>query len=145
MSDPSKYTIKCSEGNCKKDVKVFKALVDNNPPPLAKNVNRWYYSCGETNNCKCKFFRWMEYKWPKVKHMYQHTEVESISSPIENEMQSLIGQLQYVDIGELSSKDKSDINNLVLQLEQKITGSLINITKKDIYLKTLNDLKNIVK
>ena len=143
MSFLPKYTINCKD--CPKKVKVFQASSDSIPKPQSQNIGKYYYSCKQSNkNCNCSFFRWFEHKWPKVEDEYQDSVNEGTPSPIDNEMQDLIGQLKYIDIGELSTQDKIEINGLVIQLEQKINGSSISIINKETYLKTLSDLKKII-
>lgn len=143
MSFLPKYTINCKD--CTKKVNVYKATKNSKPKPATKNVGRFYYSCKESNkNCNCKFFRWFEHKWPKVKDQYPENQLDDKPSPIEEEMKVLIGQLNEIDIGELSEQDKIEINGLVIQLEKKITGSSISITKKENYLNTIEELKKII-
>lgn len=149
MSGLKKYTINCKD--CPKKVNVFKATKSSIPKPKKGNIGKYYYSCNETNKeCKCKFFRWFEHKWPKVKEQYQNMNLEPESdeesdfNPINEEMHTLIEQLKYIDIEELSAQDKIEISSLVTQLEKKINSSKINIIKKSEYLKTLDDLKKIV-
>ncbi len=149
MSNLEQYTINCK--NCSKQVKVFKATLGSIPAPIPKNIGRYYYSCKDTNNNNCKFFRWFEHKWPKVKADYQvpNTQlnmVDDSSTIIESEMQSLIGQLGYIEIHseELSKQDKIEIKSLLTQLKTKITASNINEGKKIAYFKVLSDLMKIV-
>jgi hypothetical protein len=146
MSNTSKYIIDCKD--CPKKVKVFQAYADSEPTPQSKNIGRYYYSCKETNgqSCKCKFFRWFEHKWPKVKDEYQHqiNEVDTGSTPIDSEMSELIEQMQYIEMEQLSEQDKIEINSLVSTLESKITNSNISQSKKTKYLGVLVTLKQLV-
>lgn len=146
MSNTEQYTINCKD--CPKKVKVFKVYANSTPTPQFKNIGRYYYSCKETNgtSCKCKFFRWFEHKWPKVKDEYQHQigQVGSIESPIDSEMSELIEQMQYIEVEELTQQDKNEINSLVSTLESKIVNSNIGQGKKTKYFEILSNLKKLV-
>jgi hypothetical protein len=145
MSNLCKYCINCKD--CPQKVNVYKANVSDNPKPLAKNVGRYYYSCDKTNSNGCKFFRWFEHKWPKVKHEYPDNEVVN-ETDYENtviDIKDLVAQVDSMEISLLTTQQKNWLRNNIQNLIDKINSeSTISYSKKQNYLQYLTNLKDNV-
>lgn len=132
MSDLSTYTIQCN--CCSNNVNVFGPVKEGEGK--SQNIGRYYYSC-LTNGCN--FFRWFEFKWPKVCDKVLN------ENKINKELDEITDIFKSVSIEMIDEKNKLllilKLNDIINKLKQ---SNKISKTKCNQYLTLTNNFLKLI-